>query len=150
MATSLRADFDAATARATARRSKDGPQARRLPALAAIYEGATRTQAAKIGGVPLQIIRGWVIKFNALGPEGLNDRKPPGPQPRLDDSRRAALAAAIENGSIPSVHGVVRRRIVDLRQGIFEEFRVVPSKQTPKPGPRGRYKKRIAVPQNSN
>jgi len=45
----LRADFDAQTVRSAARRSKDGPQARRLLALAAIYEGATRTQAAKIG-----------------------------------------------------------------------------------------------------
>jgi transposase len=67
----LRADFDASSVRAAARRSKDGPQARRLLALAAIYEGATRTQAARIGGVTLQIIRDWVIKFNALGPEGL-------------------------------------------------------------------------------
>ena len=37
--------------------AKDGPQARRLLALAAIYDGATRTEAAKIGGVGLQIIR---------------------------------------------------------------------------------------------
>ena len=35
----LRDDFDAATVRLAARGSKDGPQARRLLALAAIYEG---------------------------------------------------------------------------------------------------------------
>jgi hypothetical protein len=45
----LRADFDARSTRAAARRSKDGPQARRLLALAAIYDGATRTAAARIG-----------------------------------------------------------------------------------------------------
>ena len=67
----LRADFDARMVRAAARRSKDGPQARRLLALAAIYEGASRTEAAKIGGVTLQIVRDWVMKFNAHGPEGL-------------------------------------------------------------------------------
>jgi hypothetical protein len=39
----LRSDFDAAAVRGIARRSKDGPQARRLLALAAIYEGARRT-----------------------------------------------------------------------------------------------------------
>jgi hypothetical protein len=44
------------------------PQARRLLALAAIYDGATRTEAAKIGGVGLQIIRDWVLRFNARGP----------------------------------------------------------------------------------
>jgi len=56
MPIALRPDFDAAMVRAAARRSKDGPQARRLLALAAIYEGATRTEASKIGGVTLQII----------------------------------------------------------------------------------------------
>jgi len=111
--------------RAAAKRSKDGPQARRLLALAAIYEGATRTEAAKIGGVTLQIIRDWVLKFNARGPEGLIDRKAPGPTPRLNDEHRAALTAIVESGPIPAAHGVVRWRIVDLCQWIFEQFRVV-------------------------
>ena len=35
----LRGDFDATMVRAAARRSKDGAQARRLLALAAIYDG---------------------------------------------------------------------------------------------------------------
>ena len=50
MPIALRPDFDAAMVRAAAGRSKDGPQARRLLALAAIYEGATRTEASKIAG----------------------------------------------------------------------------------------------------
>ena len=58
----LRGDFDVQMLRAAARQSKDGPQARRLLALAAIYDGATRTEAAKIGGVTLQVIRDWVLK----------------------------------------------------------------------------------------
>jgi hypothetical protein len=53
----LRQDFSAEALRAIARRAKDGPQARRLVALAAIYDGATRSEAAKIGGVTLQIVR---------------------------------------------------------------------------------------------
>jgi transposase len=126
----LRADFDARMVRATARRSKDGPQARRLLALAAIYEGASRTEAAKVGGVTLQIVRDWVMKFNAQGPEGLIDRKPPGQPSRLNGAHRVALAAILESGPIPAVHGVVRWRIVDLCQWIFEEFRVVVAKQT--------------------
>jgi transposase len=130
MAIPLRVDVDAQTARAAAKRSKDGPQARRLLALAAIYEGATRTEAAKIGGVTLQIVRDWVLKFNAHGPQGLLDRKAPGQPPRLKDEHRAALAAIIESGPTPAVHGVVRWRIVDLCQWIYEEFRVVVAKQT--------------------
>ena len=126
----LRADYDAQGVQVSARRSKDGPQARRLLALAAIYDGATRTQAAKIGGVTLQIVRDWVLKFNAQGPDGLIDRKPPDSRPRLNDTHRAALAAIIESGPIPAVHGVVRWRVVDLCQWVFEEFRVVVAKQT--------------------
>lgn len=126
----LRADFNAQRVRAAARRSKDGPQVRRLLALAAIYEDATRTEAAKIGGVTLQIVRDWVLKFNAHGPQGLLDRKAPGQPPRLSTEHRAALAAIIESGPIPAVHGVVRWRIVDLCQWIYEEFRVVVAKQT--------------------
>ena len=55
----LRDDYDAGALRAAAKRSKDGPQARRQLALAAIYDGATRTEAAKIGGVGLQVVRDW-------------------------------------------------------------------------------------------
>jgi len=126
----LRADFNAQTVRAAAKRSKDGPQARRLLALAAIYEGATRTEAAKIGGVTLQIVRDWALKFNAHGPQGLLDRKAPGQPPRLSNEHRAALGAIIESGPIPAIHDVVRWRIVDLCQWIYEEFHVVVAKQT--------------------
>src|ERR1700728_3909992 len=126
----LRADFDARMVRAAARWSRDGPQARRLLALAAIYDGASRGEAAKIGGVTLQIVRDWVLKFNAHGPDGLIDRKPPGQAPRLNDMHRAALAAIIESVRIPAAHGVVRWRIVDLCQWVWEEFRVVVAKQT--------------------
>ncbi len=126
----LRSDFDPAALRRLARRSKDAPQARRLLALAAIYEGATRTEAARIGGVTLQIVRDWVVKFNAHGPDGLIDRKPPGQPSRLTEAHRTALMARIDEGPIPSVHGVVRWRQVDLMAWLWEEFRVAISKQT--------------------
>ena len=101
----VRDDYDAGALRAAAERSKDGPQARRQLALAAIYDGATRTEAAKIGGVGLQVVRDWVMKFNADEPEGLIDRKAPGQPPRLNDGHRAALAAILDSGPIPAVHG---------------------------------------------
>jgi hypothetical protein len=101
----LRTDFTADALRVIARQTKDGPQARRLLALAAIYDGATRTEAARIGGVTLQIVRDWVVKLNAHGPEGLIDRKPPGQPSKLTAPHRAALAARIDAGPVPSVHG---------------------------------------------
>ena len=130
MAIPLRGDFAAPGLRAAARKSKESGQARRLLALAAVYDGATRTEAARIGGVTLQIVRDWVLKFNAQGPDGLIDRKAPGQPSRLNDSHRAALAKIIESGPTPAVHGVVRWRIVDLCQWIWEEFRVGIARQT--------------------
>ena len=126
----LRGDFDASQLRVLARKSKDGPQARRLLALAAIYEGATRSEAAKIGGVGLQIIRDWVLRFNARGPDGLLDGKARGQPSKLNDAQRQAVARMIESGPIPAVHGVVRWRLIDLAQWIFEEFRITIAKQT--------------------
>ena len=105
-------------------------QVRRLLALAAIYDVASRAEAAEIGGVTRQIIRDWVLKFNTDGPDGLIDRKAPGQPSRLNETHRTALAAVIESGPIPAVHGVVRWRIVDLCQWLWHEFRVSVSKQT--------------------
>ncbi len=53
MPISLRTDYDAAWLRLAARESKDAGQTRRLLALAAIYDGASRTEAAAVGGVTL-------------------------------------------------------------------------------------------------
>jgi len=129
-AIALRSDFSAAELRRRARRSKDAAQARRLLALAAIYDGGTRSEAARLGNVTLQIVRDWVVRFNKEGPEGLLDRKAPGPTPLLTDAHRQALAAQIDQGPIPPIHGVVRWRLCDLGQGLWEEFRVSVSMQT--------------------
>src|SRR5215468_3113756 len=128
--TPLRQDFDAPQVRGLARKTEDGPQARRLLALAAIYDGATRTEAAMIGGVGLQIIRDWVLHFNERGPDGLLNGKSPGQPSKLNDVQRQAIARMIESGPIPAVHGVVRWRLIDLAQWIFEEFRIAIAKQT--------------------
>ena len=129
----LRGDFKASQLRGLARKTKDGPQARRLLTLAAIYDGATRTEAAKIGGVTLQIIRDWVMRFNARGAAGLLDGKSPGQPSRLNDVQRQAIVRMVESGPIPAIHGVVRWRLIDLAQWIYEEFRITVAKKTLEP-----------------
>ena len=126
----LRGDFDAASLRRLARGSKDANQARRLLALATVYAGGTRSEAAAVGGVGLQIVRDWVVRFNAAGPAGLLDRKAPGQPARLNPAHRRALGALLEAGPIPAVHGVVRWRLVDLVQWIWEEFKITVSETT--------------------
>src|SRR6059036_3762716 len=98
MSIPLRSDYDAGRVRFAARASKNANQVRRLLALAAIYDGASRAEVAEIGGVTRQIIRDLVLKFNVDGPAGLIDRKAPGQPSRLNETHRTALAAAIESG----------------------------------------------------
>lgn len=130
VAVALREDFAAPALREAARASRDAGQVRRLLALAAIYDGASRSEAAAIGGVTLQIVRDWVLRFNADGPAGLIARKAPGQKPKLSAAPRKTLAQMVERGPIASVHGVVRWRIIDLCQACHDQFRVTVSKQT--------------------
>ena len=126
----LRGDFTASRLRELAKGSGCSDQTRRLLALAEIYDGRSRSEAARLGGVGLQTVRDWVLAFNAEGPEGLLNGKAPGKVPILNDVHRRALAEIVETGPMPAIHGVVRWRLVDLAQWLFEEFRLSISKQT--------------------
>lgn len=87
-------------------------------------DGSSRTMATKIGGVGLQIVRAWVLRFNARGPDGLIDRKAPGKTSLLSAAQRAALHQAVEAGPKPYLDGVMRWRLLDLAQWLREEFGV--------------------------
>src|SRR4051794_39298894 len=126
----LRPDYDAAQLWALAKATRDAGQSRRLLALAEIYDGGSRTKAARIGGGGVQTLRGWGVGFNARGPEGLIDGKAPGATRKLNDSQRPALAEMVESGPTPAIHGVVRWRLKDLAMWIWEEFRISISETT--------------------
>ena len=116
-----RSEFDGAALRKLARASPDAKQVRRLLALAAIHQGGTRGEAARLGRVTLQIVRDWVMRFNAKRPARLVDRKPPGCHPMLGDDQRRALAEIVQAGPVPAAHGVVRWRSTDLAQWAWDE-----------------------------
>lgn len=126
----LRDDFDAPRLRVLAKASRDPDQLRRLLSLAEIYDGGSRGDAARLGGVGLQTVRDWVLRFNGDGPGGLIDPKGSGRPPKLNESQRQVLARVVENGPIPAAHGVVRWRLVDLVQWVWEEFGICISVQT--------------------
>jgi Winged helix-turn helix len=75
-AVGLRDDFTAADLRRLAGKAKDADQARRLLALAAVYDGMDRATAARIGGMDRQTLRDWAHRFNEHGPIGLINVKP--------------------------------------------------------------------------
>src|SRR6478752_6132122 len=92
----LRQDFGADELRRFAAKAKDGAQARRLLALAAVQDGMNRSEAARIGGMDRQTLRDWVHRFNQYGPEGLIDIKPPGRPSKLSAEQKEALKLSAE------------------------------------------------------
>jgi transposase len=128
-AIALRGDYDARRLRGLAKQSDDADQTRRLLALAAIYDGGSRGEAAELAGVGLQTVRDWVLRFNAEGADALINRKAPGKPPLLNESQRRELAAVVERGPIPVVDGVMRWRLSDLGQWVYETYGISASKQ---------------------
>ena len=126
----IRTDHSADDLRRLARRSDDADQTRRLLALSVILDGGSRSDAARTVGVGLQVIRDWVLRFNQGGPESLRTRKAPGKTPILTGDQRAMLAATVEAGPKPYLDGVIRWRLVDLAQWVWDEFGVSVSRQT--------------------
>jgi transposase len=125
----LRDDYDADGLRTLAKRGRDPRQIRRLLALAAVYDGMSRAEAAKVGGMDRQTLRDWVHRFNEEGPEGLTNRKGAGRKQLLSADQMLELAEIVETGPDPAVDGVVRWRRVDLCQVIEERFGVVYSER---------------------
>jgi len=120
----LRDDFEAAAVRRLAAKSCDANQSRRLLAIAAVYDGMSRAEAAKIGGMDRQTLRDWVHRFNAAGADGLLDRWSSGPEPKLSPAQRVELASVIETGPDPETDGVARWRRIDLKEVIQDRFGV--------------------------
>jgi transposase len=125
----LRDDYDATALRELAKRSQNPRQIRRLLALAAVYTGMSRAEAARVGGMDRQTLRDWAHRFNAEGPEGLRDRPRSGRPRQLTDAQMEELAEIVETGPDPTVDGVVRWRRIDLKRVIEERFGVVYSER---------------------
>jgi len=119
-----RSEHSAAALRREARRTKDSDQARRLLAVALVMEGASRTAAARSGGMDRQTLRDWVIRYNEEGVAGLRDRSRPGRPGQLNDGQLDELARLVEAGPDVHVHRVVRWRCADLRTEIKLRFDV--------------------------
>ena len=120
----VRGDFSTAELRDLALKSLHVNQVRRLLALAAIGEGKSRDEAARLCGMDRQTLRDWVHRFNASGPDGLIDRKPPGGRPKLSAELKAALRQLVEAGPDRERAGVARWRCVDLKRVLGERFGV--------------------------
>jgi len=125
----LRDDYDSIRLRGLAKRSRDPRQVRRLLALAAVYDGMSRTEAAKVGGMDRQTLRDWAHRFNEEGPAGLKNRSGAGRPRLLTDEQMCELSVIVETGPDPEIDGVVRWRRIDLKRVIEERFGVTYSER---------------------
>jgi transposase len=126
----LRVDFGSADLRRLACGTQNANQARRLLALAAVYDGMARVDAARIGGTQRQTLRDWVRRFNAHGADGLVDRKLPGRRPKLSAELEKDLRHLVEAGPDPDTDGIVRWRCVDLKRVLSDRSGVDVSRVT--------------------
>lgn len=121
----LRGDFDATVVRGLARDADDADQARRLLAIAAVYEGMSRADAARLAGMDRQTLRDWVHRFNDEGAAGLVNRLPPGNPRRLTPEQEAELDRIVEAGPAAAGLGhLARWRCADLKALIQERWGV--------------------------
>jgi putative transposase len=129
-AIAVRTAYSSQELRSLAARLKDAGQVRRLLAIAAVLDGHSRAEAAKIGGMDRQTLRDWVIRFNEQGPAGLVNKPSPGAPGKLTNEHKGFLARLVEEGPLPAIHGVVRWRACDLIMRLDEEFGISVSDDT--------------------
>jgi transposase len=123
-AVKIRSDYSASELRRLAKHAKNSRQSRRLLSLAAILDGMSRADAARIGGMDRQTLRDWVHRFNRFGPEGLLDAHANGSVSKLSVEQKAELAVIVEQGPDIERDGLVRWRRADLKGVIKSRFGV--------------------------
>jgi len=114
-AVALRSDYSGNQLRKRAAKTRNASVSRRLLAIAAVYDGLSRAEAARMGGMDRQTLRDWVYRFNAEGPDGLHDRWGHGPEPKLSTAQRQELATLVGAGPDVERGALVRWRCSDLK-----------------------------------
>jgi transposase len=125
-----RLDLSVAELRHRARLSDDADQARRILAIALVLEGGSREAAAGAAGAQRQTLRDWVIRYNAEGLAGLQDRPKPGRTPRLSEDHLKALDRLVDEGPDIAIDKVVRWRCADLKAVAKDRFGVALSERS--------------------
>jgi putative transposase len=126
----LKPSHTPAELRRLAASGKDANQSRRLLSIAAVLDGMSRADAARIGGMDRQTLRDWVHRFNERGPDGLKDNWVREKPRRLTKVQQAELSQIVETGPDRAVDGVVRWRRIDLQRVIAEQFGVAYHERT--------------------
>jgi hypothetical protein len=104
--------------------TKDANQSRRLLSIAAVLDGMSRAEAAKIGGMDRQTLRDWVHRFNAW--PGRVEGQPT--RGYAHHSAPRYRCPTVQPDSASRHHGVCdhcKRRDVDVGSSLFDQCRNV-------------------------
>jgi len=96
-----RTDLDATELCQLAATNDSDRQRRRLVAIAALLDGASRSEAAAVGRMSWQTLRDWVRRYNAKGVGGLRSRRGPWTASKLTAGQRAEFARLVAAGPQP-------------------------------------------------
>jgi len=118
----IRDDRSPEELRLLARREHRGRAAARLYAIANALEGMSRAEAARRAGMERQALRDAVVRYNAEGVAGVQDRPKGHPERRLSEAEEATLAAVILRGPDPDRDGVCAWTRADLCRWLAEHF----------------------------
>src|SRR5262245_14476482 len=121
-AIAVRTDYTAGEVRRFAQRAKHAAQARRLLAIAAVLDGASREEAARIGGMDRQTLRDVGDPVQRARTGRSHQYSFSGNAAKLKAMHKAFLARIVEEGPIAAIHGVVRWRACDLIMRLYEAF----------------------------
>lgn len=124
LALTIRTDFSPDQLEAIAAGVEDKSQARRLRAIAAILKGASRHEAAAIGGMQRQTLRDWVQRFNMEGPAGLVSRRPSGRPAKLSPGQKRDLMAFLFSETAKEPYQVIRWRLADIVEIVKRRYGV--------------------------
>jgi transposase len=114
--------FTSTELRVQARRTRNRRTAMRMLAIANALAGMSRAEAARVVGMERQALRDAVIRYNAEGLAGLQDRPKPGRRPRLREAEQAVLRARILQGPDPARDGCRRWTLPLLCRWIEARF----------------------------
>ena len=120
----IRTDISAAELRRHAKTEPHGRASRRMLALAAVLDGASREDAARLAGMDRQSLRDWVHRFNAEGIEGLRDRPHTGRPSRLSEGQMAAIRALVLRGPDIEKDGLSSWTAKDLCRIVAKRYKV--------------------------
>lgn len=117
-----RTEYDAAALRTEAKKAKSVSASRRMLALANVFEGKNRAEAALLAGMERQALRDAVLRYNSQGLPGLYDLPHPGRPPKLKPEQRDELKTIVLKGPDPKIDNIVRWRCCDLQKLMEKRF----------------------------